>query len=185
MHDEHDPHARPDSDIRLKELMLYVAGKCDTHMRFGATKLNKILFYADFLAYARLGKPITGAVYQRLPHGPAPRRLVPIKHEMIRDGAAVERQKVAFRKIQKRLVPLREADLGIFSAHEIAIVDEVIEALCDQTAEEVSELSHQLPGWQHADNKEMIPYYTALLESSDWQPDQEVLDEGAKLAARL
>jgi hypothetical protein len=64
-------------------------------------------------------------------------------------------------------------------------VDEVIAELCDHTATEVSELSHQLPGWLLADNKETIPYYTALLESADWMPDQEVLDEGAKLAAAL
>ena len=28
--------------------------------RFGAVKLNKILYFADFEAYRRLGEPITG-----------------------------------------------------------------------------------------------------------------------------
>jgi hypothetical protein len=178
-------HSRPDSDKRLKELMLYVADRCDVHKSFGAIKLNKILFYADFIAYTRLGQPITGATYQRLPHGPAPRRLLPLKEELEQEGAAVERQKVAYTKVQKRLVPLREADLDLFSGHEIAIVDEVIAALCNHTAEQVSELTHQLPGWRLAENKEEIPYFTALLESDDWEPDQEVLDEAVKLAATL
>jgi hypothetical protein len=174
-----------DADARLEELMLYVADRCDRHPTFGATKLNKILFIADFLAYARLGAPITGATYQRLPQGPAPRRLVPVRTQLASSGDAVAKTKQVFRKEQKRLVPLREANLGIFTAHEIAIVDEVIAELCGHTATEVSELSHQLPGWLLAENMEEIPYYTALLESADWMPDQEILDEGAKLAAAL
>jgi Protein of unknown function (DUF4065) len=177
--------ARPDANARLQELILYVANRCDCDSSFGATKLNKILFYADFIAYIRLGQPITGAVYQRLPHGPAPRALVPVKREMIEDGVAVERQKIVYGKTQKRLVPLREANLDLFSAHHIAVVDEVIEVLSNHNAVQVSELSHQFPGWSLAENKEAIPYYTALLEVSDWIPDQDILDEGARLAASL
>ncbi len=165
--------------------MLYVADRCDGDFSFGATKLNKILFYSDIIAYIRLGRPITGVAYQRLAHGPAPRMLLPIKREMIDDGDAVERQKVVYGKTQRRLVPLRESNLDLFTAHEIAIVGEVIDALRNHNAVQVSELSHQFPGWDLADNQETIPYYTALLEVSDWVPDQEILDEGAKLAQSL
>ena len=185
MQDPSSVSTPPDADVRLKELMLYVADRCDRDLSFGATKLNKILFYADFLAYVRLGQPITGVAYQRLPHGPAPRMLLPIKREMIAAGDAVERHKMVYGKKQKRLVPLREADLDLFTAHQIALVDEIIDALRNHSAVQVSELSHQFPGWSLADNKEVIPYYTALLEVPDWIPDQQTLEEGAKLAASL
>lgn len=49
-----------ESRLRLRELMLFVADRCRGGRNFGVTKLNKILFYCDFSAFARLGKPITG-----------------------------------------------------------------------------------------------------------------------------
>ena len=48
-----------DGEVRLLELILYVAEKCQDDPKFGATKLNKILWWADFLAYAQHGTPIT------------------------------------------------------------------------------------------------------------------------------
>ena len=52
--------ARQFSRSRFRELILYCALKSETHRFFGATKLNKCLFYADFLAYRALGSSITG-----------------------------------------------------------------------------------------------------------------------------
>jgi Protein of unknown function (DUF4065) len=180
-----DDTTRPDSDERLKELILYVSDRCELHPRFGATKLNKILFYADFVAYAKLGRPITGTEYQRLPQGPAPRRLLPLKAQLIANREAVEREKHVYSRIQKRIIPLREADLSRFTADEISIVDRVIGALEGKSADDVSELSHQFPGWELAEDRETIPYHTALIPPEDWEPDQEILDHGSKLAATL
>src|SRR5437660_6974881 len=56
----------PENEVRYKELVLYICQKCATDQKFGATKLNKILYFSDFLAYAELGEPITGFEYQRL-----------------------------------------------------------------------------------------------------------------------
>jgi len=67
------------NEEKLAELILYVCHKSEADERFGATKLNKILFYSDFAAYRQLGQPITGADYQNLEEGPAPRKLPPIR----------------------------------------------------------------------------------------------------------
>jgi hypothetical protein len=40
-------------DEKLRELILYVSTLSKDDDNFGATKLNKLLFYADFLAYQR------------------------------------------------------------------------------------------------------------------------------------
>ena len=46
---------------KFRELLVYVSKKCEDDPTFGAVKLNKILYYADFAAYRQGGKPITGA----------------------------------------------------------------------------------------------------------------------------
>ena len=71
---------------KLKELILLIAHECEDHTYFGAIKLNKILFFCDFRAFAELGKSITGAEYVALEHGPVPRILVPVRNEMTRNG---------------------------------------------------------------------------------------------------
>ena len=43
---------------------------------------------------------------------------------------------------QQRVVPLRSADLSIFTAAEIAAVDKIVDAFWNHTATEVSEFSH-------------------------------------------
>src|SRR5437763_14359378 len=93
-----------ENEQKFRELLLYISGKCATDPKFGATKLDKILFYSDFFAYANLGKPITGFAYQKLPTGPAARRLLPATKKMIRAGAIVEQEgPLLGRKLQKRV----------------------------------------------------------------------------------
>lgn len=148
---------------KLKELALYIAARCESDPTFGATKLNKILFYSDFLAYARLGEAITGDEYQCLEMGPAPRHWLPLKADMVKRGQAAEQVRNRYGKEQKRLIPLRDADLSQFSGEEIAIVDEVIEGLRGMNAREVSELSHGFTGWQIVALGDTIPYETVFL----------------------
>src|SRR5258708_19742785 len=62
-------------DRKLAELILFISERSEGDPRFGAGKLNKLLFYSDFGAYRLFGKSITGQQYQNLSNGPAPRRL--------------------------------------------------------------------------------------------------------------
>ncbi len=161
-----DPTFRfPDAagEAGLRELILYVATQCQDDPKFGATKLNKILWWADFLAYAEHGRPITGIEYQRLGNGPAPRRLVPVRIQMEADGDIVLAE-VPGRGgyVQKKIVPLRAANLDVFSAADIAVVDDVIRALWKKTAKGVSTLSHG-KAWEVAGDGESIPYEAVFL----------------------
>ena|ERR1700761_8188848 len=152
---------------KFRELILYICSKCASHQKFGAVKLNKILFYSDFFGYLQFGKPITGVEYQKLPKGPAPRRLVPIQNEMIANGELViqPRQFWTSRKQQKRPVNLRTANLALFDAREIALVDEIIENFRNLTADETSDISHNEIGWKAARIGETIPYETVFISA--------------------
>lgn len=151
-------HAR-----KFRELLLYLAERSADDPLYGATKLNKLLFYCDFLAYGQLGRSLTGARYQKLPHGPAPRQLVPVQRELEQEGAVLVQERQFFNQIQKRPIALRAADLTLFSGEEIALVDMLLQVLHRYNASEVSALSHLESGWQLADDGEDIPYETVFL----------------------
>lgn len=160
---------RPDFNRKkFKELILYVTSRCENDKLWNATKLNKVLFYSDFVAFMDKGTPITGAEYFALERGPAPKALVPVRDEMIKDGdLAIER-----RTFQHRLIALREPVYELFTAQEIAIVNKVIVSLKDKTAEKVSEMSHAFLGWKAAWAEGQvtganitIPYGTAFVSN--------------------
>jgi len=152
------------SDDKLRELILYIAKKSEPDPNFGATKLNKILFYSDFLAYRALGRSITGQKYQKLEFGPAPKGIVPVLREMEREKLCAQAERKHHGLKQRRVVALREADLQAFSAEEIDLVRDVLADLGPLTGSEVSDLSHQFVGWQVAELGEEIPYGTALID---------------------
>ena len=170
-----------ENEAKFKELILYISQMCADDPTFGATKLNKILFYSDFLAYANLGEAITYFDYQRLANGPAPRRLLPIRDQMIEDGElGIQEVPLRSGNIQKRTVNLRPPDLSVFNAKEIAQVDEVIRALENVKAEDVSELSHRMLGWKLVGDGESIPYQTVFL--SNRPLDETEVERGLELA---
>lgn len=157
-----DPNKRPD-DQKLCELILFIAERSADDDLFGSTKLNKLLFFADFLAYAKLGSSITGHAYQRLPNGPAPKRMLPIVKEMVADRVLAVQKREHYGRIQNVPVALRPPRLKTFSAEEIAVVTEVIELLSRKNAKGISSLSHEFEGWKLARENEIIPYQTALV----------------------
>jgi hypothetical protein len=174
---------KPDEG-KLAELIVYVAGKIRGDPTGGATKINKILFYSDFAAVRSQGFPITGVEYQKLDNGPAPRRLVPIRQQLIDEGAVDRVEDEYFGKTVHRLVPLREANTKVFKDSELRIVDQVVEALWGLTAAQVSERSHEDKGWQMVDVGETIPYSSAFL-SPRFRPTEAKRKHAAELSRRL
>jgi hypothetical protein len=171
---------------KLAELMLYVAMKCEKHPRFGAIKLNKVLFFSDFIAYARRGRPITGAEYRKRPMGPTATRLLPVQHKLQVQGAAILRENPLWTgRRQIRLLAIRRPDLTLFEAEDIAIVDEVIENLKNKTAESVSELSHEKMGWKLAEMDAVIPYVSVFLPDEPLPLSTKDAEWAQKVVSRL
>ena len=173
---------KPDFDAaKFKELMLYAAEKSVTDPLFGATKLNKILFFSDFLCYGLAGHAITGATYIRKKNGPVPSQLPAMEREIERDKEGYFVRRPYFNKIQKRLVPSRIANRQRFSAEELDLINDVIANLEAYNATDVSDLSHERSrAWQIADEGEEIPYTAVFLSSRKATPSD--IQRGRELA---
>jgi hypothetical protein len=153
------------SEVRLREMILYIATKCASDPTFGATKLNKILHRSDLRCFAQHGQPLTGVEYQALPNGPAPRRLVPVRTSMLerRDIVEEEHQAPGGQRQIRRIVARRTPDLSAFDAPQLAIVDEEIGALWGQRAIDASAASHGR-AWRIARKSgDLIPYEAVFL----------------------
>ena len=172
---------------KFRELIVYIAERCQDDPTFGAVKLNKILYYADFAAYRIEGQPITGATYRKLSEGPAPKEMISARDELIESGRLRMEHRPYFTRIQKRLV-LEEghgADRELFTPNERSIVDEVVKFFDGKSAREVSDYSHREPGWRVAEEMGDIPYETAWLsgEPRAQETEEAAIRIGKKLLA--
>ena len=166
---------------RFRELMIHVSQRSERDPYFGAIKLNKILYYSDFNAFKSLGQPITGMAYFRLKFGPAPQALIPIRRELIAEGAIKIEHVLIGPFWQDRTIALREPILSYFAADELAIVDSVIADLWSQNATEVSDASHDVR-WRTLRDKDYLPYEFAFL---DGELTKEDIEETKRLAHDL
>jgi hypothetical protein len=168
---------------KFKELMLYFSKRgLDEGLVIGSTKLNKLLFFTDFRAYAELGQPVTGATYQKLQWGPAARQLLPMRTELLKD------EEVRFRgraddDLNDILVPLSTPNVErVLSADERRIADEVFDELRPFNATATSDYSHyKSAGWKVMDFGDDIPYESAFVITDP--PPAEAIELGRKLAA--
>lgn len=171
-------------ESKFRELLVHVADRSENDAAFGATKLNKLLFFCDFYAYAYLGAPISGAEYQKLKNGPAPRRLLPVQQQLTREGAVevVKKQRTIY--TQKTTVAKRPADLSAFTPEQLEVVDEVLDLFERFDNSTMSDISHRVSaGWNLADEGEEIPYETALISMEP--PPPAALEKGREVAQQL
>jgi Protein of unknown function (DUF4065) len=150
-------------DDKLRELILLLARQSEGDDTFGAVKLNKELFYSDFLAYLHFGQSITGHDYIALERGPAPKYKMEIIDGMVKRGDLAVRKHEAFGDVQDRAFALREPKLDKFTKEEINLVHYVVGQCHEKSGRDLSAMSHAFLGWRLAKEKEVIPYSVALV----------------------
>ncbi|WP_426313824.1 Panacea domain-containing protein [Methylobacterium fujisawaense] len=165
---------------KFKRLVHYIIWHGGQKEWFGATKLNKVLWFSDIRAYALTGKSITGAIYIREKHGPVPKAIMPIRSNLISEGLI----SVSRLGRVERFATNTKPNTSIFTANEIAIVDWWSEHIASShTAASISAYSHDYT-WSAADMGEEIPM-VATFATCLRPPTDEEMCWGRGIAARL
>jgi hypothetical protein len=168
------PVTRPSAnEAKLRELIIYISTLEERDDAFGVTKLNKILFRADFTAYVEFGKPITGVEYFALYNGPAPRPMKRLLEMMQKNGEIAIRTENYGGGEQQRVIALRRAELeSKFSVRELDMVFRVVQHYWGKSGTTMSGESHEFFGWSLARLQETIPYHVALIADRDPTPSE-------------
>jgi hypothetical protein len=109
----------------------------------GATKLNKILWFADCEYYRRHGRSLTGErEYVRKDNGPCPVGMNAVLGRLKNDGAIVERPAPIVQYVRREFTSVREPDLSGLSKEEIDILLSVALEVAPLSATTASARSH-------------------------------------------
>ncbi len=148
----------------------YVIWKAGNRPNFGATKLNKVLWFSDARMYVMHKHSITGATYIREKHGPVPKPFVPARQDLIKEGKIEVWKDGKLTRFRAKSVP----DMTPFSNAETQLIDQWIETIDkEHNDESISEKTHDY-GWQIAVEGEEIPLIAILAERVRQPNDDEL-----------
>lgn len=123
------------------------------------TKLNKLLFYADFKHYKEYAISITGAKYVHLPHGPVPDNYEHYFAFLIHDEKSITPEEKIFDNFTGEMFHSNVTpDTTLFKNSEIEILGYVKHYFKDYTTMAIIELSHKEKGYQETTTGETISY---------------------------
>lgn len=147
---------------KMKAMVHHVIANSDP-VRLGAIRLNKIMWYADTLAYRSTGASISGETYVKRQFGPVPKNVLNILGELEAENAIVVRDQPRFGVVLREFfAKTPSAPEGALSKDELAILEDVRGVICDEhTAMSISELSHDQV-WEAANMGEEIPMAATL-----------------------
>lgn len=137
---------------RLTALVVRLAVKCKDLYK---TKLQKALFFCDFLAFEKFGRSLTGMRYAHADYGPIMNDYDMHISKMVRDGDIVLAQ-YGWGKV---IAPASKIPDVVFSVEEEQLIDTVAQFVNTFTSTtEISNYSHSLTAWRSTANGEIISY---------------------------
>jgi uncharacterized phage-associated protein len=148
----------PQSYSKLKNIILYFIDKCGGVFN---TKMNKLLFYADFLSYKLRGVGMSGLAYRAIQYGPVPSQWN-LVYGSIDD---INSEIVAFSSGNsgEKLCSEIQPDMSALSQEEIEILDAVLQRFKTATSNDISAASHEENAWKdYVDTKDLINYSEAF-----------------------
>lgn len=123
------------------------------------TKLNKLLFYSDFLNYKQTGFAISGCNYRAITLGPVPSHFSELFGLLEDQGFIQVEHEVHERGVGERFVPAKEFDASLFTEQELDSMNKVVNAFTDYRTTEIVDLSHEESAWlENQEKRDLIDY---------------------------
>jgi putative zinc finger/helix-turn-helix YgiT family protein len=147
----------PDLD-KFSEMVLFFSEK----LKPWKTKLNKLLFYADFAMFQQTAFSISGMKYQAIPMGPVPVKFNSI-FEFLENNKKIEifYQNFPDGGTGEQFLPAPGSKFReeAFSERELKILNLVANKFEKATTKEIIETSHQEKGWiENHEKRSVIDY---------------------------
>jgi putative zinc finger/helix-turn-helix YgiT family protein len=143
---------------KLEHMILYYIENCPD---LWTTKLNKLLFYGDFLNYQRTGNSISGAAYQAIPLGPVPYKYHNVYDKVIENNKVIAKEEFVGQTTGYKFYKNGTVEFNkeIFSTEELKTLANVARQLGKNSVKEIVEISHKEEAWLKCnENKEIISY---------------------------
>jgi putative zinc finger/helix-turn-helix YgiT family protein len=130
------------------------------------TKMNKLLFYADFLMFKQSCFSISGVRYHAINLGPVPHNFNSVFEYLVNQNE-IDVQYIEFPQgyLGEKFISRKERPFNseLFSEKELETLNRIVDRFKNVSASEIVELSHKEPAWvQNEKDKRDISYKYAF-----------------------
>lgn len=127
---------------KVAEMVRWFVGKCD---RVCPTKLNKLMFYADFHHYSRTGRSISGLRYRAIQYGPVPEHFDTIYDNI----AGIEKaNEITTYGTESTFISLTaEPAIVELTEQELETLNRIFTSIGSLKVRDIVELSHKETAW--------------------------------------
>lgn len=134
------------------------------------TRLNKYLFYSDFICYRNTGYSMSGYPYSAIERGPVPDDYKSLFYNLWETDIIKTKEVAIDDKIFEQFVPAKEFDKKLFDKTEILILNYVHDNLRYKKTKEIIDQSHFEKGWiENKENKVDISYQKYAFELNEFR----------------
>jgi len=157
----HTGYKKPDFE-KLSEMIVYFSDKLEPFK----TKMNKLLFYSDFLMFKKYCFSISGIQYRAIDYGPVPKNYQSIVEYLANNDVIqldIEEFPTGYSGEKLKAKADRPFKSELFSETELQVMHQVASHFKDVSTKDTIELSHQEPAWKHhITDKSIISYEHAF-----------------------
>jgi putative zinc finger/helix-turn-helix YgiT family protein len=143
---------------KFTEMIIFFAEKLKPYK----VKLNKLLFYADFIMYKRSGFSMSGMRYAAIQMGPVPDKYDTIYDYLVRkDEFEISPNIFADGGIGEKFKPNSEHQFNaaLFTPEELTVLEEVVKKFRNTSTKDIIDISHKERGWiMNKDTNGIIDY---------------------------
>ncbi len=149
---------------KYKNAILYFIKYCNNQY-LGDTKLNKLLYYLDFINYRDRKKSVTGDFYIHNHYGPTPASLSSILSEM-QSSKEIEATEEAFRDSHTTSFVIKQnPDESVFINKEKKLLEVICREFIDWSTSKIVEQTHLEAPWFYSKPFEKVNYnYSSDIE---------------------
>ncbi|OFY39384.1 MAG: DNA-binding protein [Bacteroidetes bacterium GWF2_40_14] len=148
---------RPDFE-KFTEMVVFFTAKQEQWK----TKLNKLLFYADFSMYAQSGMSISGVQYRAIPKGPVPKNYQGLFEYLVsKEDIIIEYETFTSGNMGELFKPNpnRPFKSDLFSQKELLVLEEISQRFSKTTTQEIVDASHKEKAWiENSEGNKIIDY---------------------------
>lgn len=151
---------------KFKQILHYIISKTESSPNVGKKVLYKLLYFNDYNYYELQEVKMTGEVYAKLEHGPAPRHFKEATDMLEEEGAIEERTEKYYGHDQIKFYSLKEPDLSLLSAKEIKHIDDTLRRYGSMNGSQIEALSHKDIPWMASTEKQDMDYELVFYRSA-------------------
>lgn len=143
---------------KYKNSILYFIKHCNNR-HLGKTKLNKLLYYLDFISYRDRGKPVSGDVYIHEEYGPMPSKTDEILSELKKE----KKVKIDFDETYKTsgrygFSNLKNPKINVFDEYEKKLLKKICKYFFVWSTDKIINQTHLEAPWFHSKPYDVVDY---------------------------